>query len=98
MSEWDSLSEKTQNVYSLLGTRDESEIKSIKTRHLVTAIRESKMVGYDDFGTYEWLLFEYDKRKERRNHIVAIIVMVSTVIIAVMTVVGFDWGSIIHSG
>lgn len=80
MSEWENLSEQTQEVYRQLGTRDERQINKIKSSHIRKAIRESMFVGYSDNSPYEWLKFEYDRRNKRRAAIVGIISILVTVI------------------
>lgn len=67
MPAWESLSERTQDIYRELGTRNPKIIKKLKTKHLESAIRESQFVGYDNGGAYDWLIFEYDRRKSQKN-------------------------------
>ncbi|WP_283392221.1 hypothetical protein [Photobacterium phosphoreum] len=67
MPAWESLSERTQDIYRELGTRNPKIIKKLKTKHLESAIRESQFVGYDDGGAYDWLIFEYERRKGQKN-------------------------------
>ena len=67
MPAWESLSEQTQDIYRELGTRNPKIINKLKTEHLESAIRESQFVGYDDGGAYDWLIFEYERRKSQKN-------------------------------
>ncbi len=76
MPEWDGLSEDTKDVYVNLGTRDHKTINKIKTKRLITAIRESQFVGYDSRAPYKWLMFEYERRKSQRNGIIAVAAVV----------------------
>ena len=80
MSNWEGLSEQTQEVYRLLGTRNEKTIKKIKSSHIRKAIRESMFVGYDSGSPYDWLKFEYDRRNKKLATNVAIISIVVTLI------------------
>lgn len=72
MAEWDGLSKDVQDVYINLGTRNHKTIKKIKTSHLVNAIRESQFVGYDHGSPYNWLIFEYERRKSQRNWVLGV--------------------------
>ncbi|ELV8853681.1 hypothetical protein QNE68_003929 [Vibrio fluvialis] len=76
MSGWEGLSKGTQDVYVNLGTRNDKVIRKIKTEHLVKAIRESQFVGYDNGAPYNWLMFEYERRKSQRNWILGIAAIV----------------------
>lgn len=67
MTAWKALSERTQDIYRELGTLNPKIIKKLKTKHLESAIRESQFVGYDDGRAYDWLIFEYERRKSQKN-------------------------------
>lgn len=86
MSAWESLSEKTQDIYRELGTRNPQIIKKLKIKHLESAIRESQFVGYDDGGAYNWLIFEYERRTTQRNWKLGSAAVVVAVIGVVVTV------------
>ena len=67
MANWEGVSADAQGVYVNLGTRNHKTIKKIKTSRLINAIRESQFVGYDNASAYNWLVFEYERRKTQRN-------------------------------
>ncbi|WP_048306802.1 hypothetical protein [Halomonas sp. PR-M31] len=73
MAEGENLSADAQDAYVNLGTRNHKTIKKIKTRRLINAIRESQFVGYDKTPPYNWLMFEYDRRKTQRNWILGVV-------------------------
>tara|TARA_R110001583_G_scaffold153929_2_gene305616 strand:+ start:1240 stop:1527 length:288 start_codon:yes stop_codon:yes gene_type:complete len=76
---WDMLSEKVKNVYFQLGTRNQKEINKLKTQHLIDAVRESKMFGYDDNGPYKMLEHEVERRDSSKKWKLAIIATVVAV-------------------
>lgn len=78
MASWEGLSSDAQDVYINLGTRNHKTIKKIKTSRLINAIRESQFVGYDKASPYNWLIFEYERRKTQRNWILGVVVAVIT--------------------
>ena len=78
MSNWEVLSADAQEVYVNLGTRNHKTIKKIKISRLINAIRESQFVGYDNASPYDWLVFEYDRRKMQRNWILGIVAAIIT--------------------
>lgn len=80
MSGWESLNEGTQDVFRDLGTRNPKVIKKISTRRLIRAIRDAQFYGYDDCSPYNWLIFEYERRKTQRNWTLAIIGLIVAVI------------------
>lgn len=71
---WERLSAKVQDVFRQLGTRSHKAIKKIKTQHLIDAIRESKMMGYDDTGPYKMLEHEVGRRDSHKKYIIALVV------------------------
>ncbi|WP_429118100.1 hypothetical protein [Aeromonas veronii] len=91
MAGWEGLSKGTQDVYVNLGTRNDSVIIKIKTKHLVKAIRESQFVGYDDGAPYRWLMFEYERRKTQRTWLLGIAGLIVTafgVVVAAFSIQG----------
>lgn len=87
MPAWESLSDRTQDIYRDLGTRNPKVIKKLKTRHLESAIRESQFVGYDDGSPFNWLMFEYERRKSQRNcwiGFAAVVIGIVSVIVAIV--------------
>ncbi|MEH6567076.1 MAG: hypothetical protein V7756_17270 [Halopseudomonas sp.] len=79
MPNWEGLSSDAQDVYINLGTRNDKTIKKIKTARLINAIRESQFVGYDKETPYNWLIFEYERRKTQRNWLLGVSAAVITV-------------------
>ena len=93
MGAWESLSERTQDIYRDLGTRNPKVIKKLKTKHLENAIRESQFVGYDNGSPFSWLMFEYERRKNQRNWwlgFAAVVVAIIGVIVAVLSLIGIS--------
>ncbi|MDN3519629.1 hypothetical protein QWY84_18635 [Aquisalimonas lutea] len=76
MANWEGLTSDAQDVYVNLGTRNHEIIRKIETRRLVNAIRESQFVGYDKASPYNWLVFEYERRKTQRNWILGVVAVV----------------------
>jgi len=76
---WEMLSEKAQNVYRQLGTRNQKLINKLKTQHLIDSVRESKMFGYDDNGPYKMLEHEVDRRDSNKKWILAVVATVIAV-------------------
>ncbi|MCG9559651.1 hypothetical protein QX216_22280 [Vibrio parahaemolyticus] len=80
MSGWESLSEGTQDVFRDLGTRNPKVISKISTARLTKAIREAQFYGYDDCSPFNWLIFEYERRKTQRNWTLAIVGLIIAIV------------------
>lgn len=80
MSGWEDLSEESQDIFRDLGTRNPKVIGKISTARLTKAIREAQFYSYDDCPPFNWLMFEYERRKTKKNWVLAIIGLIITVI------------------
>jgi hypothetical protein len=85
---WDRLSERTKDVYRILGSHNEKDIRKIKNRDIRRAERESRFSGYaeNNKNSYEILQYEQVLRNRRRNFVISVCGIVVTVVGVIVAV------------